>query len=525
MKSLGVRREARAVPELAKLLTDADELVAGASAASLGDIATPDAFKALESQLDSTKGSTQSAVVDGCLRCAQHWLADGKNKAAFKVYQEFYQRPGKEFVQVAAWRGMVLADGAQGLKLMAEAIVNGPAPLQMAAIQLVHEVKAPATTKDMAALLTKVDPLTQVALIDALSQRDDPAAAPEIAGVAGETNAEVRVAAFTALGTLGDDQDIPLLIEAAATADEPAQAAARQALALVHRGAPDQALLALLSGSKPQAQVEILKALGSRSAVETTPQILDLARQSEDPVRAAAFQALARLVDQPHLDALVQIVAQMTTDDGRTAAAQAVGAACRHIQRQRSTADMTSVWDRIEKRFRRKLRASRCCPFAAAWWTRRRGRFWKSGVADADPRSMPPAAVRICATRWIRHCCRTLKKIASGSTDEASRTPAIEACVRLATQEETITIPDPDRIKLFQTIVPAAVNADEKRSVLSGLAAAGQLRQSATGATAHVRCNRQQRSGAGGDRYLPQAVRRNCGRGRAGKPCFRGGER
>jgi HEAT repeat protein len=467
INSLGLRREAGAVPELAKLLTDPDVQVARASAASLGDIASPEALKALQNQLNASNSSSQDAVVDGCLRCAQHLLAGGHRKQALAVYQELYRRPDKEFFHVAAWRGMVLADGPDGLTLLANAITQGPASIQMETIELVHEIKIPGVTIAMAKLLPGVDALTQAALIDALRQRDDPAAVPEIALLAQQTNSEVRMAALNALGTLGDDKYIPLLVEVAAATGDPAQATARQALMLVHRGTPDEALLGLLSGAKPEAEVEIIRTLSSRSAVTAVPQLLELARQADDPVREAAFQALGRLADQPQLDDLVKIVGQMTTDDSRASAAQAVDAACHHIQRRHGTVDLTPVLAAL-KNGSTETRVA-LLPVCGSLTGEQTRAVLRAGLDDTDAKVRAAALRAMCVTTDAA-LLPDIEKIACESSDDDSRTLAIEACVRLATQEDSITIPDPDRIKLFQAITPKAANADEKRAVLSGLA-------------------------------------------------------
>lgn len=468
VNSLGVRRDARAVPALAKLLTDPDEQVAHATAASLGDIATPAALKALEKQLDAPTGPAQGEVVDGCLRCAQRLLAEGNRKRAFAAYEEIYQRPTKEFYHVAAYRGMVLADGAYGVDLIAKAITNGPASLQMEAIQLVHEKEIPGVTTAIAQLLPNVDPLAQAALIDALGQRDDPAAVPEIAALANQAQPDVRVAAAGYLGNLGDDKNVPWLVEVAATTGDAAQAAARQALTLIHRGNSTQELLDMLSDSKPEAQVEIIRALSGRSAVEAVPQLLRLAQQVDDPVRDAAFQALGRLVDQPQLDALVQVVGQMTTDVGRTTAAGAVVAACRHIQRHHGTVDMTPVWAAL-KNGPPETRVA-LFPVCSGLTGPQAKEVLRAGVADSNPQVHAAAARALCDTEDPT-LLPDITQLATGESNEELRISAMEACVRLTTQEEGITIPDAERIKLFQALTPAAASAAEKRVVLSGLAA------------------------------------------------------
>lgn len=464
ISSLGVRRDAAAVSQLAKLLSGSDAQIAGASAEALGEIATPDALAALEQQLESHDGSTPDAVVDGCLRGAHHLLMAGNRRQAFSVYQEVYQRPAKEFLHVAAFRGMAQSD-ENGFGLLANAITNGPAAIQMAAIQLVHEKIFPGKTENIAALLPGANPLVQAALIDALDQRDDPAAASDISRLAKNGGEEVREAALSALGNLGDDENIPLLVEIAAASGDAGQTAARQALALIHRGTPNQALLKLLPNSKPGAQVEIIRALSNRGAVEASPQLLELAKQADDPARAAALQALARLADQPELAGFVQIVAEMKTDEGRSAAAAALGLACRHVQARRGAVDCSPVLEALKNgSAQTRIALLPACGSVANAQTRSALREYA-----ADPNSqVRGAAMRALCQTTDTELLPDIVKVAQ--TSDEFRQPAIEACVRLATSEEGLSIPNSERVRYFEAIMPAASTTAEKRLALSGLA-------------------------------------------------------
>jgi len=463
--SLGVRRDAEAVPQLAKLLSDSDAQIAGDAAAALGEIATPGALAALEEQLKAAGNSAPTAVVDGCLRGAHHLLVAGNRPQAFSVYQEIYQRPTKEFLHVAAFRGMAQS-AENGVALIAKAIVSGPAPVQMAAIQLVHEKEFPDATKEIAGLLPQATPLVQAALIDALNQRDDPAAVSEISRFAKNGAPEVRDAALAALGNLGDDKDIPLLVEIAAASGDAGQAAARQALTLIHRGTPNQALLKLLPGSQSDAQVEIVRALSNRGAREANPQLLELAKRAEDPVRSATFQALARLADQPQLDGFVQIVGEMKTDEGRSAAADALGLTCHHIQERHGKVDFSPVLAALKNgSTRTRIALLPVCSRVANPQTRSALREY---VADSNPEVRGAAMRALCQTTDAE-LLPDIVKISQTSGDEF-RAPAIEACVRLTTQEEGAVIPNSERVKYFQAIMPAASTTAEKRLALSGLA-------------------------------------------------------
>ncbi len=465
--SLGVRRDAAAVPELAKLLGDSDAQIASDSAVALGEIATGGALAALENQLKNSATSAPNAVVDGCLRCAQHLLTAGTPQGAYSVFQEIYQHPTKEFFHVAAFRGMVLAWPEHGVNLMANAITNGPAPIQMAAIQLVHEKEFPGATKAIASLLPNAAPLVQCALIDALNQRDDPAAVSEISPLAKNATTEVRVAALAALGNLGDDESVPLLVEIAAARGDAGQAAARQALALIHRGDPNRELLKLLPDAASEAQVEIVRALNNRGAADAIPQLLQLAKRAGHPVRQAAFQALARLVDQAQLAAFVEVVGQMTSGEGRSVAADALSLACRHIQSRHGSVDLSSVTAALKN----GTAATRVAllPVCGSVVNPEARAVLRTYLADSNP-EVRAAAVRALCRTTDAELAPDIVNVATQAADDEFRALAIEACVRLTTQEESVSLPNSERVKYFQAIMPVASTTAEKRLALSGLA-------------------------------------------------------
>jgi HEAT repeat protein len=84
--SLGVRRDAKAVPALVEKLCDGDEQVAIAAAKSLGRIGGAAASQALEAALPKTKGFVQAAVVEGLFRAAESLAAQKQCKPAAAVY-------------------------------------------------------------------------------------------------------------------------------------------------------------------------------------------------------------------------------------------------------------------------------------------------------------------------------------------------------------------------------------------------------------------------------------------------------
>jgi hypothetical protein len=144
-----------------------------------------------------------------------------------------------------------------------------------------------------------------------------------------------------------------------------------------------------------------------------------------------------------------------------------VGAACRHIQKQNDKVDMTPVWTAL-KNAPTETRLA-LLPVCSGFAVPEAREILRAGVADSDPR-IRAAAVHAMCDATDAELLTDVEKIACQPSDPEFRILAIQACVRLTTQEESITIPDAERLKLFQAIAPAAASPAEKRVVLSGLA-------------------------------------------------------
>lgn len=467
ISSLGIRREAGAVPALDKFLGDGDTNVAVASAIALGEIANAEAMAALQSRLATSAGPLHKAVVDALLRCANRLLAGGDSARARATFQTLYDSQPEASIRVAAYRGLLLAAGDQAVGLATGAIAGGESPARTAALQLVPELKAPGATAAFADLLAKVDPSTQVALVEGLGQRKDPAAARAVAALVNSHAPEVRVAALRVLGGLGDASQVAVLANAAASGTGAEKAAARESLADLHRGEPAQALLAQLSDAQPAVQAEAARALGARGDRVAIPELLALARQGTEPAAKAAVEALALLVDQGQLELLVKLVADAGGTEARRRAAEALNSACQHIESMRGRVDIRPLMAGLaggSPEVRIVL-----LPICGGFKTPEVRAALRDAIADPDAR-VSEAAIRTLCNTTDAELLPDLLKLACRAPAENLRTLAIGGCVRLATEEESLKLSNARRVEVLQTILAANPNIDQKRLVLAGLA-------------------------------------------------------
>ena len=493
INSLAVRREPTAVPALAKLLADQRDKESEAAAAyALGEIATPDAVRALETTARTSSGPNHDASVDALLRSANRWLAAGKTADTRALFQRVYTAETNGPIRIAAYTGVLRAAGTEAPALFAQSLSGPAGRSRTAALQLVREADFRGAGETFANLLPRVSSQVQVGLIEGLALRGDTVAAPAIAALAsnsrgavrlslrGETVAApaiaaaasdnrgaVRLAALKALGRLGDDSVVSLLAEAAATGNAEEQAAARQALVELHRGIPTDVLLALLTSSNPKVQAELARALGQRSEYVAVPKLLQLAREDSGSGRQAALHALATLANLQDLAALVQLVVDGRNDTARAQAAETLSAALQRVQTRNERVDLAPLAKAMEEN-PPAVRIS-LLPVYSSLSDPRTRRILQNSIADPDAGVRSAAIHAICDTRDVELLPDVLK-IARTAPEENFRALATAACVRLTSQEEGAKLSSASRLAPLKELLSGNPSATQKRMILAGLA-------------------------------------------------------
>ena len=120
INSIGVRRDARSVSVLTRKLNDSDTEVASAAAVSLGKIGGPPAAKALRRALGKAPQPVRPAIAEGCVRCAENFLARAQSADAVKLYDAVRHSALPEERILEGLRGAILARGSAGIPLLLE---------------------------------------------------------------------------------------------------------------------------------------------------------------------------------------------------------------------------------------------------------------------------------------------------------------------------------------------------------------------------------------------------------------------
>jgi HEAT repeat protein len=115
VNSIGKRRDAGAIPVLAKMLQQGSDVeLARAAASALGSIGTAASVKELQSAMPKTSGTLRIAVADACLVSAERLLADGKREQALALYTAMTATDVPKPARLAAMNGIIREETAIG---------------------------------------------------------------------------------------------------------------------------------------------------------------------------------------------------------------------------------------------------------------------------------------------------------------------------------------------------------------------------------------------------------------------------
>ncbi|MCP4616598.1 MAG: hypothetical protein GY844_09175, partial [Bradyrhizobium sp.] len=325
--SLGARRDAKAVDALAALL-DVPH-TAGAAARALGNIGTSAAAKALEGALSDASGSSQTAICEGLLRCAEALAADGQSAASQAIYDRLRGlADAPPQVRAAALRGAILARGKDGVPLLVEAIGGSDYALAAAAARAAMESPAPEIGDALLAELPKVSSERQGLLILTLADRGESRVLPAVLQAAQGSDAQLRILAFRALKRVGDASCVPALLGAAADGGDEVSQAAMESLESLQDKSVDDQLVKRLSDAQGKMRILLIELAGRRRTAAAAPELWLAADDTDPVVRARALAGLGAVIETAELPKLIARLAATKDEQEATALDKALQEVC-----------------------------------------------------------------------------------------------------------------------------------------------------------------------------------------------------
>ena len=307
INSIGVRRDRKAVDQLAGKLNDNDTDVLAAAAVALGRISGPEAATVLERALPATPQPARGSVAEGCIRCAEHFLTDGRPGPAIELYDLVRKSDVPKENILEGVRGAILARKDGGIPLLVEQLHSTDRELFRIGLRAARELPGTKATKTVASEMRRATPEHQPLLLLALADRGDEAGMSTILDSAKSGPKNLRMVAVGILDRMGKPSTMPTLIEVAEGNDADLTQAALVALTRLPGSDLDAKLLDNLgkaSGKKRQVLIE----LAARRQIEgAVPVIVKDAESKDAPIRSAAVQALGILGGTAQVNELVRL--------------------------------------------------------------------------------------------------------------------------------------------------------------------------------------------------------------------------
>lgn len=455
--SLGVRRDAQAVPALAGLLTQPE--TAAAAARALGDIGNPAAAKVLEDALPAATGSTQSALCEGLFRCAEALAAEGQGAASQAIYDRLRGlAKAPHQVRAAALRGAVLARGKEGVALLVEAFRGPDYALAAAATRTAMELPGAEVADALLAELPKAPADRQGLLILALADRHESRVLPAVLQAVESSDAQLRIVAFRALKRVGDGSCVPALLDAAAKGSDEVSQAAMESLESLEGKSVDDQLAAKLSEAQGKMRLLLIEMVGRRRTASAAAALWQAADDTDPAVRAAALASLGAVIEAADLPKLIARLG--ATKDDREAAAldKALREAClRAADREAAAAQLAAALPAAGGPVKARILET----LGIVGGTKALETI--AAAARSNDEGLRDAAFRELGRWKSTDAAPLLLDLYNAASDGRLKVRAIRAYIRIARQFD---MPDERRAEMCRTALKTAERDEDKRLVL-----------------------------------------------------------
>jgi len=467
--SVGNRRDTAAVPQLAALLKNPDVNLASAAAAALGRIGGKGAAIAMAAAQPTVSAPVRAAIADAQLGMAEHMLAEKQAAEATVVYTQVYkatEAAEADPVRQAALRGLAMSDPKQATPLILGALASNQPSWRNAAADALRTVRDPASIQLVADMLPRLEPDAQVVVIGVLAATDNKTSIQAIAALAKSDSPAVRAAVARAIGVLGNARHIPLLAQLAAESKGPVQEAAASALDQLKGADVGAEMIKLIATGDAAQRSEIIRSLGARREAAAIPDLLKLAKDPDDVVAVASFNALANLAGEKEAPALVGLLATIKSEDQRVAAVDAAVAACRKIGDGKDpdlcAEPALSAFANADLAYKAAL-----LPALARLQGPKALAALRSATKDANGQ-LSLYAVRALAETGDINVAPDLLELAGTAQDVPRRVLALRGYVRVIGAS---ALRPAEKVKQFAAAMPLATRPEEKRLIIAGAAA------------------------------------------------------
>ena len=317
INSIGVRRDVHAVDTLMQKLDDANADVASAAAVALGHIGGERAAQALTRSLANAPAGVRSAVAEGCILCAEWFLAHDRTAEAVKLYDTVRQADVPDQRHLEAIRGAILARQSAGVPLLIEQLRSKDRKRLGIGLRTARELPGRDVTEALAVELAHLSPDRRPMLLLALADRNDPAVLPTIHKAAQSGPKDLRITAINILIRLGDVSCVPVLLDAAIEGDAKLEQAATETLVRLPGKDVNIDLLDRLPQARGKLQQVLIELAGQRQISEALPAVVSSLHDTDADIRGAAVETIGIIGQDQQIADLVKLLQKTSSSRER----------------------------------------------------------------------------------------------------------------------------------------------------------------------------------------------------------------
>jgi len=462
VNSLAMRGGSENVGALLPLLKDADDEVAGAAAWALGRIGSPQAVSALSECYTNAPAKLKAAAGDGLLNAAGQLVANGSLAEALAIYKQLLRADAPEHVRVGAFAGTIEARPDKAVDILIEAARSDDWKIRGMAIDMVVPLRGMSVTERFSYELDKLDPETQVLMLDALVDRGEREGLRSVITKAvSSSNTELRALAIKSLGDMGDAGSVQVLVKVIETsASEGERSLSASSLRRLQGKSINSQIVKSMKASESETKIQLIEILQDRYAAEAVDELLLVGSDEDADVRKAALKALADLAGPEDQKAVIGLLVNLKDDTGRAEAERAVVAVSRKLDGAAATEPIIAAMD--------SATATKCSLLRALGGIGDTASFGVVRLAlDDDNEKVCDAAVRTLADWPDATAARTLLKVFQTTSNRIHRVVALRGCVR---QLSAGPVTSDMMLDICTELLEGANRPDEKKLVLACLA-------------------------------------------------------
>ncbi len=464
--AIGVRRDSKAVSQLARVAENNDEAATGAALVALGRIATPAALETLSMIRQKQSPALAADANEATMLAASHLVASGDLSAAQKLYEKLVESGVQSQVRRGAFEALVRLDPDGGQQRAAGTMASNESLLKRSAIASVATMKGKGISKRFAAVMTSLQPEEQALLIQALAARGDADARVAIHERVATPILAVRMAAIHALGQAGDTYSVAVLANSlrGKPTTEELKAIESALSSLPLDDAVDAAIARELANRTEDSRLALLAALVRRANRSSLPALKIEAASSDPKMARLAFLGLSRVVTADDLPVLLKALISLRATGVREEVESAVAQAMNRMGKgpRQSAAVRAAIGQSLSVDARASLlRLLAACPD-------RDGLSAVTASLSETNQTIKEAAIRTLAewpdiTAW-----ESLVAVYLQTDVETHRVVALRGLVRLLGEQNAK--PTANSIERYQAVLAKSKSDSDRKLILGALA-------------------------------------------------------